>query len=61
VDEEVKMMPPTSQAAVVLTNMDVRKRLRKLLQTKFPQLAIIAYHELSPYVNIQPIGRILWN
>ncbi len=58
VREEVGSLPPTAQSLVILTTMDVRRRLRRLVSLEFPHLAVLSYQELSPDMNIQPIARI---
>ena len=58
VREEVGSLPPTAQSPVILTTMEVRRRLRRLVSLEFPYLAVLSYQELSPDMNIQPIARI---
>ncbi len=56
---EVGSLPPTAQnPPVLLTSMDVRRVMRKLIEKDFPRLAVLSYQELSPDMNIQPIARI---
>lgn len=52
---------PTSQHPVILTTLDIRKRLKSLINREFPQLAVLSYQELSPDLNIQPLARISWD
>ena len=40
------------------STIEVRAILRDLLKYEFPTLAVLAYQELSPNLNIQPIARI---
>jgi type III secretory pathway component EscV len=56
--EEIRSLPPMAQRPVILTTMDVRARLRKMVSAEFPYLAVLSYQELSPDLNIQPIARI---
>jgi type III secretory pathway component EscV len=56
--EEVGSLAPTAQTPVILTTMEVRRRLRRLVSAEFPDLAVVSYQELSPDMNIQPIARI---
>jgi type III secretion protein V len=58
IHEEVGALPPAAQQPVILTAMNVRRRLRRVVSAEFPQLAVVSYQELSPDMNIQPIGRI---
>nr|AEQ20437.1 tetratricopeptide repeat domain lipoprotein [uncultured bacterium CSL12] len=61
VGDEVGNLPPTAQNPVLLTTMDIRRPLRRLLEADFPNLAVVSYQELSPDLNIQPIARISWD
>ncbi len=58
VRSEVGNLPPTAQAPVILTIMEIRRYFRKLVELEFPHLAVLSYQELSPDMNIQPIARI---
>jgi len=42
----------------LLTSVDVRSTLRSLVATEFPRLPVLAYRELEPTLNIQPLARI---
>ncbi|MBX5484816.1 MAG: type III secretion system export apparatus subunit SctV [Myxococcaceae bacterium] len=44
--------------AVVLTSPDVRRKLRKLLEGAFPQVAVLTYGELNPDLQIRPVGKL---
>jgi type III secretory pathway component EscV/tetratricopeptide (TPR) repeat protein len=57
---ELRDLPPTATKPVILTTLDVRKPLWKLLRNEFPGLAVVSYQELSPDLNIQPIARLTW-
>lgn len=43
---------------VVLTPMDIRRFMRKIVEREFPDLAVLSFQELSPSVNVQPLDRI---
>ena len=58
VRDEVGSLPSTTQSPVILTTMEVRRRLRGMISPEFPHLAVLSYQELSPDLNIQPIARI---
>jgi type III secretion protein V len=58
IGEEIGSLPPSAQMPVILTTLEVRRRLRRLVSPEFPNLAVVSYHELSPDMNIQPIARI---
>jgi type III secretion protein V len=42
---------------VVLTQPDIRRFVRKLLDTEFPDLVVVSFAELLPEVALQPLGR----
>ncbi len=43
---------------VVLTAMDIRRFMRKMVERDFPELPVLSFQELSPTVNVQPLERI---
>ncbi len=48
----------SSGRAVVLASPDVRRRLRKLVEGAFPDVAVLTYAELNPDLQIRPVGRL---
>ena len=50
-----------SQKPVILTSVDVRKRLRQLIAPEFPDLAVLSYQELPADLNVQPMARVSWD
>ncbi len=44
--------------AVLLTQPDVRRFLRRLLEVDLPDVAVLSYQELAPEVSVQPLGRV---
>jgi type III secretion protein V len=52
-------LPATAQRPVILTAMDIRRYVRRLLEFEFmPAFTVVSYQELSPELNIQPVARI---
>ncbi len=43
---------------VLLTSMDIRRYLRKLIEQDLYELPVLSYQELTPEVNIQPLARV---
>ena len=43
---------------VILTTGDIRRHLRELLEPEQPQVAVLAYQELTPETKLQTLGRI---
>jgi type III secretion protein V len=42
----------------VLTTMDLRRHVRRLLEVDFPELAVLAYTELVPELRVEPVARV---
>lgn len=51
-------VPPGGQPAVLLTAIDVRRFVKKLIESEYPDIAVISYQEILPEVRIQPLGRV---
>ncbi|PTL80493.1 type III secretion system export apparatus subunit SctV [Vitiosangium sp. GDMCC 1.1324] len=59
VKTECGHLPPSAQRPVILTAMDIRRYVRKLLEFEFnPPFSVVSFQELSPDLNIQPVARI---
>ncbi|MCI0422563.1 MAG: FHIPEP family type III secretion protein, partial [Acidobacteria bacterium] len=54
----VEELSATAGTPVILTTVEARRKLWLLVEKELPSLVILAYQELSPDVNIQPLGRI---
>jgi type III secretion protein V len=50
--------PPGGQLPVLLTAIDVRRFVRKLIEGEFPDLAVVSYQEIVPEIRTQPLGRV---
>jgi type III secretion protein V len=44
--------------AVLLTSPDVRRVMRRLLEGSFPEVAVLTYTELSPDLQVRPLGKL---
>jgi type III secretion protein V len=55
---EVEPSWKTTSTPTILTTVDVRPALREILVAEFPHLPVLAFKELSPDMQIQPIARI---
>jgi flagellar biosynthesis component FlhA len=58
VREAVSSLSHGARRPVVLTALNVRSLLRKVLAPEFPDLAVVGHQELSPDFSIQPIARV---
>ena len=47
-----------SQKPVLLTSMDIRRYVRRLIETKHYGLMVLSYQELTPEISVQPLSRI---
>lgn len=47
-----------TQKPVLLTSMDIRRYLRKLIEQDLYDLPVLSYQELTQEVNIQPLARV---
>jgi type III secretion protein V len=54
----IAIPPPGAQPLVMLTAIDVRRFVRKLIEAEFPDMAVISYQELVPEMKILPLGRV---
>jgi type III secretion protein V len=55
---EIETLPPTAQKPVIITDTEVRRFVRKMVELEFPELTVLSYQELASELNIQPVGRI---
>lgn len=55
---EIGNSPLSSQVPVILTSVNVRSHIKKIIETGLPHIAVLSHQELSPDINIQPIARI---
>ena len=54
----IQPAPSGAQPPVLLTDIDVRRFVRKLIEGEFPELAVVSYQEIVPEIRIQPLGRV---
>jgi type III secretion protein V len=47
-----------AQRPVLLTSMDIRRYMRKLIEQDLYDLPVLSYQELTQEVNIQPLARV---
>ena len=48
----------SGQRPVLLTSMDIRRYLRKMIEQDLYELPVLSYQELTQEINIQPLARI---
>jgi type III secretion protein V len=47
-----------AQKPVLLTSMDIRRYLRKMIEQEIYELPVLSYQEMTQEINIQPLARI---
>ncbi len=50
--------PVGGQPPVLITAIDVRRFVRKLIEGEYPDMAVVSYQEVVPEIRIQPLGRV---
>jgi type III secretory pathway component EscV len=55
---ELSYLPPTAQRPALLTRDELRRPVRRLLRPEFPYMGVLAYGDLPPDCNVQPVARI---
>jgi type III secretion protein V len=48
----------SAQRPVLLTSMDIRRYVRKMIEQDLYDLPVISYQELTQEINVQPLARI---
>jgi type III secretion protein V len=48
----------SAQRPVLLTSMDIRRYVRKLIEQELYELPVLSYQELTQEINIQPLARV---
>ena len=61
IQNAMRAIPNNVQVPQILTTMEIRAAIRRLVALSIPQLYVISYQELMPDYNIQPVGRISVN
>jgi type III secretion protein V len=54
----VRALPAGAQVPQILTTLDIRSSIRRLVAPSLPRLHVLSYHDLRPDIDIQPVGRI---
>ena len=43
---------------VIIASIDIRRYVRRLIETEFYNVPVLDYHELTPEISVQPIDRV---
>jgi type III secretion protein V len=55
---QIGSLPPTAQRPVILTDADIRRFVKRLLDYNYPDIAVLQYEQLTPEITVQPLGYI---
>ncbi|WP_382154437.1 FHIPEP family type III secretion protein [Hydrogenophaga sp. ANAO-22] len=58
ITETVGDLSAISHKPVILTSMDIRRYVRKMIEESLYEVAVLSYQELVPEINVQPLARI---
>jgi type III secretory pathway component EscV len=58
IQQAMSAIPDHMQIPQILTQMEIRASMRRLVALSLPHLPVISYQEMNADCNIQPIGRI---
>ena len=58
VNEEIERDLESGRTPILLTNQDVRRYIKKLISLEVDRCAVLAYQELEPAAQVQPLGKI---
>ncbi|MBS1196619.1 MAG: EscV/YscV/HrcV family type secretion system export apparatus protein [Proteobacteria bacterium] len=58
IKRSVGNLAAAAQKPVLLTSMDIRRYLRKMIEQDLYELPVLSYQELTQEINIQPLVRI---
>ncbi|MDR2576591.1 MAG: type III secretion system export apparatus subunit SctV [Puniceicoccales bacterium] len=59
IKQEVGDLSKLDQKPVLLTSMDIRRYVRKLIELDLYDLPVLSHQELTEEITIQPLGRIV--
>jgi type III secretion protein V len=58
VKKQIGNLPPSAQRPVILTGMNIRRYIKKIVELEFPALVVLSFQELAAEVRVQPVARI---
>ena len=51
-------LPPGAQRPVIVTDSEIRRFVKRLLDYGIPDVSVLSYDQLTPQINLQPLGMI---
>jgi len=55
---QIGNLPPGAQRPVIVTDGEIRRFVKKLLEFAIPEISVLSYDQLTPQINLQPLGMI---
>jgi type III secretion protein V len=51
-------LPPGAQRPVIVTDGDIRRFVKRMLDFALPEITVLSYDQLASQINLQPLGMI---
>ena len=61
IDQAIAILPENSQRPAILTVMQIRAAVQRMVAPTMPLISVVSYQEMPSDINIQPLGRIALN
>jgi len=55
---QIGNLPPGAQRPVIVTDGEIRRFVKRLLDFAIPDVAVLSYDQLTPQISLQPLGVI---
>ena len=55
---QIGNLPPGAQKPVIVTDSEIRRFVKKLIDFVVPEVTVLSYDQLTPQINLQPLGTI---
>ena len=56
--EKTNELTQTGRSAVILCSPQIRSAVRKMIEPNLPQVAVLAYNEISPEVTVEAVALV---
>ncbi len=51
---------PPGALVVVMTSMDIRRYVKKMIEVELPDLPVLSYQDLTSDARVLPVGQVVW-
>ncbi|MFN0171783.1 MAG: type III secretion system export apparatus subunit SctV [Bryobacteraceae bacterium] len=55
---QIGNLPPTAQKPVVITDQDIRRFVKRLLDYNYPEITVLSWPQITKEISVQPLGMI---